>query len=376
MRTFCLTIWVLASMSGLTATGASAEALFTSEEVGATIQGTVETSLIWTVTGSQATCTEPSFAGVTEAAESETLRVVPTYKGCTAFGLPATMSNENCVFVIFSDGTLAIEPVAPKASCQFVIAATSIFGKCKAVIKNQSLTGAVTFGSASEGVQATFGATGVAAEVTESTGVCPLTIGSHKNATYSGKLFLSAKGSWLRWHAPSNRFVAGTAGARIVETTLKTHVFDIGAFQIECKLTTFEGTTEAVESGTMRVTPSYSQCSNAFYAISLVNENCQFVFHATGGMDIQAVSLEKPCQFKLTISQGPLVCKLIIPAQKLEGVGYVNGELDLRVPLNVSNFAEVTESKGGCWMSVGERTVGYTAESTLQAEGSTLQWAA
>lgn len=82
--------------SGLAATTASAFK-FEAEKYPATGVGTNTNTHVFKVEAGEVKCTEVIFKGALSAA-SETLRAKAEYKGCTAFGFPATVSMEGCEY--------------------------------------------------------------------------------------------------------------------------------------------------------------------------------------------------------------------------------------------------------------------------------------
>jgi hypothetical protein len=82
--------------SGLVAATASAFK-FEAEKYPATGIGTNTNTHVFKVEAGEVKCTEVTFRGSLSAA-SEALRAKAEYKGCTAFGFPATVSMEGCEY--------------------------------------------------------------------------------------------------------------------------------------------------------------------------------------------------------------------------------------------------------------------------------------
>ena len=151
------------------------------------------TTHVLTVTGSEAKCTTLNFDSTTKTAPTSELTITPTYSGCTAFGLPATITPNGCTYRLAQPegsednwkGGFAIK--CPEGK-KIVITATSIFGTCVVEVGEQTPTGIVsyeneTFGT---GFNLAFSLSGIKDKVTTSSGVCPLTVGEHTNAIYKG----------------------------------------------------------------------------------------------------------------------------------------------------------------------------------------------
>ena len=194
-----LGVLVVAAMA-LTAlvgvSSASAFTKFTSNKVGATIEETTLATHVFTVTGSQVKCTNITYSGATEALESTKQMVTPKYEGCTAFGLPATVTNKNCTYNLTigtpSGNTVHMERVNAAEPCEITILAKNIFGECHVDVTEQTVNG-ITYTNDHPGIIVHINATGLNDHVTKSTGVCPLTVGTHTNATYTGESTVTAK---------------------------------------------------------------------------------------------------------------------------------------------------------------------------------------
>lgn len=93
---YWLALVAILAASGLAATTASAFK-FEAEKYPATGIGTNTNTHVFKVEAGEVKCTEVIFRGSLSGA-SETLRAKAEYKGCTAFGFPATVSMEGCEY--------------------------------------------------------------------------------------------------------------------------------------------------------------------------------------------------------------------------------------------------------------------------------------
>ena len=206
-----LGILVVAAMALTAVVGvssASAFTKFTSNKVGAAIEETTLATHVFTVTGSQVKCTTITYTGSTEALESTSQKVTPKYEGCTAFGLPATVTNKNCRYnltvgtvteiiekelVTTNTSTAHMERVNAAEACEIVIKASSIFGECLVDVPEQTVNGLTYSNDGASAIKVNINASGISDNVTKSSGVCPLTVGKHTNATYTGESTVTAK---------------------------------------------------------------------------------------------------------------------------------------------------------------------------------------
>jgi len=198
-RTSIVGLLAFAAMTTVALVGAisASAAKFTASAVGASISETTLENYAFTITGSSIQCTTNTVTGTTEGLETTTVKGVLSFSGCTAFGLPATVINNNCEFTASASG----EGSMVGEKCEISVTASNIFGKCKGNAKPQTKTNAGSIANGEGDVKVTASLSGIAAEVTESTGVCPLTVGKHTNATLTGKSTVQASGATIAWDA-------------------------------------------------------------------------------------------------------------------------------------------------------------------------------
>lgn len=175
---------------------ASAAEKFTASKVGASLSHETLVNNVFTVTGSTVKCGITRFEGVTEALESAQQTVVPGYEECTAFGFPSTVDTSGCIYRFTANGDVHLESCSKGG---ITVLYSSIFGKCHLLIKNQTAIKAASYANnLTEGkvgdIDITINATGLHTEVTQSTGICPLTAGTHTNAQTTYKVRVSAVG--------------------------------------------------------------------------------------------------------------------------------------------------------------------------------------
>jgi len=162
----------------------------------------IETSVVqqhvWTVTGSSLKCNKIVYEGSTEGSETTSQTVTPSYSECTSFGLPSIITNNNCKlrFTATTDkegGHADAHLEGPE--CTLTITAKNIFGECITELTPQTIKVHYVNNVSPEGLTWQFTSGGTMTDhVTKSTGVCPLTVGTHTNASYTGEERIMASG--------------------------------------------------------------------------------------------------------------------------------------------------------------------------------------
>jgi hypothetical protein len=205
IKTFCLlAVGALAMITAFASASASA-ATFTAGKVGATLTTSMTAQHVLTITGSPAECEKVEFKGVTDSLDSESLLVHPTYEECIAFGFQATVTVNNCKFTLKSNGTFALlKTNTAGEACSLIIKVKVPFGlaECEVTIGEQSIAGAVTYSNGPGDYVVKFnGSANIADKVLKSSGLCPLTVGLHPNAHYSGETTVQAAGTSVSFDA-------------------------------------------------------------------------------------------------------------------------------------------------------------------------------
>jgi len=178
---------------------ASAFTMFNASAAGAAISETTLQTHVFTVTGSEVKCTNITYTGTTGGTTTTAQMVTPKYEGCTAFGLPATVTNKNCTYNLTigtpSGNTVHMERINAAEPCEITILAKNIFGECHVDVTEQTVNGITYTNDGGSNIIVDIEASGISDHVTKSTGVCPLTVGTHTNATYTGQSTVSASGA-------------------------------------------------------------------------------------------------------------------------------------------------------------------------------------
>ena len=150
----------------------------------------------FSITGSNVTCKSMTISGTAAAGGSSlTQKWHPTYSECTAFGLPATVTTAGCNFEGNAETTQMkiTECTGGETEAKaMVITASNIFGKCVVEIPNQIGIAGVEYenmgGWPNRTLTIKLNSTNLRDYVRTSTGACPLTVGTHTNASWTGSL--------------------------------------------------------------------------------------------------------------------------------------------------------------------------------------------
>ena len=181
----------IAAFVGTSAASAETEGRFTfTLGAGQTLSTSVVKQHVFTVTGSEVKCNKVVYAGTTEGASVASQKVTPTYSECTAFGLPATITNNKCHIQLTATTNHAghAEAHLTGEGCVITIQAKSIFGECHVEVTPQTIGGIHYVNDPTdESVVVQITAEGMSDHVTKSSGVCPLSVGTHTNAKYTGE---------------------------------------------------------------------------------------------------------------------------------------------------------------------------------------------
>jgi len=197
MKTFgllALAATVLAAFFGTTSAPA---AKFTAGKAGVKYTETTLVSYVFTVTGGESECNEVTATGTTEGTEYTNQKTVPSFSACTSFGFGSTVTNSGCTYNASAGGSLTIEG----ASCTMTMQVNNPFAKCKSIMKAQGPLGTLSYSNGSGDIVGKANVTGVIDEVTESSGLCPLTVGKHTNGSYVGESTGQAEGTTISWDA-------------------------------------------------------------------------------------------------------------------------------------------------------------------------------
>ena len=166
------------------------------------LETSVVSQHVLTLTGSELKCNKVTFTGATEGVETTSQTVTPSFSECTAFGLPTTITNSNCVIRLTAttdkEGGHAeahLEKGPGAGECSITTLAKNIFGECHTELTPQTIKGIHYVNNASpEGSTWQFTATSLVDHVTKSTGVCPLSVGTHSNGSWTAEVAITAAG--------------------------------------------------------------------------------------------------------------------------------------------------------------------------------------
>lgn len=185
---------------GTTAASAETPGAFTTNPAGNPLQISTLTDSTFLVTGSTVTCKKGSSTGTAPPPTSSKLTTTTVWEECTAFGFAgATVNTAGCSITLTATTTKDKEDVvtpqtsethAPMhlenctAGGMTITVNVPFVAKCKVLIPNQEIPDAAHYENnlpAGDIIVKTT-PTEVDAIVQESTGACPLTVGTHTNA--------------------------------------------------------------------------------------------------------------------------------------------------------------------------------------------------
>jgi hypothetical protein len=105
LKALGLALVAVFAMSAVAASAAQAEHKFTSESTTTYLLGEQKTKNVFTTSGGTVECTGAKFeGGPFSGTELKSVTIHPTYTGCTAFGLNATVETTGCNYIIEAAG--------------------------------------------------------------------------------------------------------------------------------------------------------------------------------------------------------------------------------------------------------------------------------
>jgi hypothetical protein len=198
-----LAVSAMALVAFVGTTSASATA-FTSGGAGEALKHTTTQPHVFTITGAEVECETINFTGTTTAPSAGEQKVNPSYDNCSAFGFAEAEVHENGCEFTFKAATTGSPGHATvllhgcgtgtdpdKTKGIQITVHVPFFATCVVDVPEQSVDTAVRY--TNDGVKAVtvdITANKVMADVTTSTGFCPLTPGTHSGAnggTYKGQ---------------------------------------------------------------------------------------------------------------------------------------------------------------------------------------------
>ena len=194
---------IVAAMALMAVVGISSASATTSGSFTATAGKSLSTKVVkapaFTITGSEVTCNKVIFTGSTEGAETTSQTVTPKFEEC---GGPTlfTIINNGCVIKFTATTNQSnghAEGHLEGTNCTITMLTKTIFGECHIELTPQTIAGVHYIADPGDPnsiiVQFTPGAT-LTDHVTRSTGFCPLTVGTHTNASWTGEVTVTASG--------------------------------------------------------------------------------------------------------------------------------------------------------------------------------------
>jgi len=193
-------VMAIAAFVGTSAASATTPGKFTATGGKVKLTSSVVTQPVISMTGNQFKCNKNEFAGETTGAEASEQVVTPSFGECTFFGFAVTVETGTCVLKLTAttdkaNGHAEAHLEKCGASGGITIKIENAFTKCIVHIKEQTFKGVHYVNNASpEDIKAQFTVSGIHFETTTSTGLCPLTVGTHTNGTLTGEITFQATG--------------------------------------------------------------------------------------------------------------------------------------------------------------------------------------
>lgn len=231
-----LVLLAISAISAMAVAGIGSASEFESEESEKAISSTTLVASVLTLTEKKLECGSTKFEGTSTGGSEETLTVHPVYSECKAFGLTSGVSvtTKGCDYRFNANttsgmGSMSIVDHSGETCSGIVITADPTGTTCTVSLPKQTISGAASFTNNSGKVKVKFTASAIEANVTASTGSCPLTSGVHsgeKGASYSGESELAAAGTNLKWWeanivAPAFGVFVNPAGTKWVKNQSK-----------------------------------------------------------------------------------------------------------------------------------------------------------
>lgn len=197
-------------------TASATPATFTASGGGEALSATISLeNFKFTVEGSTAECEEASMAGETTGTSSEFLTFAPVLKKCKAFGFTSgvTVTVGSC-HITLEAGTTQGHANTPLSNCSDSTKGIQIdvnvpfVSRCTVDIPNQQISRAVSYTNKTPtpttmDFEIKFTATGVMNDVTTSTGLCPLKIGTNSTGAIHGQATVTSAAGNIT-HSPAS----------------------------------------------------------------------------------------------------------------------------------------------------------------------------
>ena len=201
IKTLGLLAVAVMALAAFFGTASASAATFTAGASGKKINETTLANHVFSVTGNKTECTNITYTGSTEGTDTSAQMVTPKYEGCTAFGFAATVTVTNCTYNLLASGEVKVEKAGGAEACSITIKVNNVFAQCEVTIGAQNIASAVTYSNGSGDIVVKVNASTIKDEVKVSSGLCPLTKGTHSNASYTGESTVQAEGTTLAFDA-------------------------------------------------------------------------------------------------------------------------------------------------------------------------------
>ena len=208
-----LAVAAMALLAFVGTSAASATSTFTAGSEPEAISTSKVENHVFTLTGASMTCGVTAFTGETTGPSASGQVVAPSYAECITAGFTADVVENGCEYESKAETDGANMATVRVFGCDdetkgIQIVVNNIFAKCTIDMPEQSIASAVGYANTTpEGrpmaVDVEVTATGIMADVTTSSGLCPLETGTHEGgngASYTGVQSMTTEGG-VTWSA-------------------------------------------------------------------------------------------------------------------------------------------------------------------------------
>jgi hypothetical protein len=182
----------LAAFMGTSLASAETAGKFTTGGPGENIVHSETANHVFEITGATVDCETTNFTGTTTGKEQTKQTVSPSYNGCEAFGFAEAEIHENGCELTFTATTTGVTghadvhvegcgtgTSADKTKGIQITVVVPFFATCIVDVPEQTVGTAVRYSETTKPINISVTASKVMADVTTSTGFCPLTTGTH-----------------------------------------------------------------------------------------------------------------------------------------------------------------------------------------------------
>ncbi|HVQ58618.1 MAG TPA: hypothetical protein VMS60_06885 [Solirubrobacterales bacterium] len=192
MKVLGLALVAVFAMSAVGASAASAANFMSEGNVEGNVEANQSTTHVFSIEGNDVTCTTAKFVSGVVASPTASVKVHPTYTGCTAFGfVGSTVTTTGCDYNLTAPGTVEGGKVAGNIAveCSAGSKIVIVAGTCEVTVAAQSFTKGLTFenvASTPKTLTLKAAVTGISSTKVKDGFLCPLSGTGAASGTYTG----------------------------------------------------------------------------------------------------------------------------------------------------------------------------------------------